>query len=155
MYIYFFGGIGMKKLLSFGLLLVLCGSLIGCSSNVAESENIKDDITFEGCEIKDDGSGYYTCTFKVKNNTDKKMTFQGISIYELDSNGDILDTWKSYNQSTVDADLEPGQSISFETTHEISSGIEQIKSTSYEYEDENEIWIEEDFLEPIIVDLKK
>lgn len=119
------------------------------------NENKKDNITFEGYEIKDDGYGYYISTCKVKNNTNKKMIFQGINIYELDNNGDILDSWESYNQNAVDAELEPGQSISFDTMYEINSGIEQIKSTSYSYIDEYGEWIEKDFLKPIIMDIAK
>lgn len=154
------GGIFIKKILSFLLVLLLCIGLVGCSSNssssdVGETEDTNNDVIFEGYEVKENESGYYDCIFKVKNNTDKKIVFQGISIYELDDNGDILDKWNSYNQNAINAELDPGQSISFDTSHEISSGIKKIKSTSYSYIDESETWVEKDFLDPIIIDLKK
>lgn len=140
--------------------------LVGCNKsndiNLEESNNVKnealnqnvDDIIFEGYEIEEDDYGYIHCKYKVKNNTNETIKFQGISIIELNENGDILDSWDSYNQNAIDVSVKPDQSISFETTHSIEEGIVQINSTKYTYEDENENWIEKEFIEPVEIYIK-
>lgn len=159
----------MKKRLGILLMGLLILLMIGCSNSnevmdklsndsdkedttIKEDTTVKDDITFESFEVEKDSDEYFKCTYKVKNNTNNKITFHGISIYELDENGDILDSWYSYNQGDVNAEVESNQSIKFDTIHEVSQGITQIKSISYTYEDENGEWIEKDFLNPIIID---
>lgn len=160
--------VGLKKYSIVLLISLFLSSiiLVGCNrSNVIsleESENVEkeslnqnvDDIIFEGYEIEEDDYGYIHCKYKVKNNTDKTIKFQGISIIELNEDGDILDSWNSYNQSAVDVSVKPDQSISFKTMHSVEDGVVQINSTEYIYEDENENWIEKEFIKPVEIYIK-
>lgn len=160
----------MKKI-SLLLILLLCFSLIGCSSQEASSSSVsstketseqqatskQQEITqkFEILESKVIGSeyGYINTKFKIKNISDQELTFEGIAIRELDANGDILDTWNSYNQNAVEADLEPGQSVYLELSHD-EGEVKSVEITGYTYDTEDETFIEEDFPEKITLELE-
>ncbi len=54
----------------------------------------------------------------------------------------------------VNISLKPDQSISFKTMHSVEDGVVQINSTEYIYEDENENWIEKEFIKPVEIYIK-
>lgn len=154
----------MKKL-SLLLTLLLCFSLIGCSNQQVSTSSInsingnsqqeKQTQKFKILESKVIGSeyGYINTQFKIKNISNQELTFEGIAIRELDKNGDILESYKSYNQHAVQASLEPGQSIYLKLSHK-EGDVKSLEITGYTYDSEDGTFIDEDFPEKITLELE-
>ena len=154
----------MKKL-SLLLTLLLCFSLTGCSNQQVSTSSIysinetsqqeKQTQKFRILESKVTGSeyGYIHTQFKIKNISNKELTFEGIAIKELDKNGDILDSYKSYSQNAIHASLEPGQSVYLKLLHE-EGNVKSLEITGYTYDSEDGTFIDEDFPEKITLELE-
>ena len=53
---------------------------------------------------------------------------QGFDVELLDANGDILDSYMSYNQNAVEANVLPGQTLSVELSTDNASEVAGIQS---------------------------
>lgn len=79
--------------------------------------------------------GYFEMIVTVVNNTDSEKNFLGVDIQELDANGNIINSYMSYNKNAVDTIVQPGQQLSIPLTCAASDGIAGVSSNGYEYGD--------------------
>lgn len=77
--------------------------------------------------------GYFDMVIVVQNNTDSAKEFQGVDIAELDANGNIINSYMSYNKNAVDTMVDPGQQLSLRLTCSADDGIAGVRVTRYEY----------------------
>lgn len=79
--------------------------------------------------------GYFDMIVTVVNNTDSEKNFLGVDIQELDENGNIINSYMSYNKNAVDTIVQPGQQLSIPLTCSAADGIAGVSSSGYEYGD--------------------
>lgn len=77
--------------------------------------------------------GFFDMVIVVQNNTDSAKEFQGVDIAELDANGNIINSYMSYNKNAVDTVVDPGQQLSLRLTCSADDGITGVRVTRYEY----------------------
>lgn len=77
--------------------------------------------------------GFFDMVIVVQNNTDSVKEFQGVDIAELDADGNIINSYMSYNKNAVDVMVEPGQQFSLRLTCSADDGIAGVRVTRYEY----------------------
>ena len=77
--------------------------------------------------------GFFDMVVVVQNNTDDAKEFQGVDIAELDANGNIINSYMSYNKNAVDTMVDPGQQLSLRLTCSADDGIAGVRVTRYEY----------------------
>ena len=77
--------------------------------------------------------GFFDMVIVVQNNTDAAKEFQGVDIAELDANGNIINSYMSYNKNAVDTMVDPGQQLSLRLTCSADDGIAGVRVTRYEY----------------------
>jgi hypothetical protein len=82
---------------------------------------------------EDNGYGYYELDVTVQNNADGAKNFLGFSVKELDANGNILKSYKSYNKNASYAVVEPGQQYHIQLTEASADNIAGFESDGYEY----------------------
>lgn len=149
----------MKKLLIVALSLVAVFAFAGCSgtqqqSTSAKSEPKVEPAKFEIVSIEKTPLSipeYFEANIKVKNVSDKELTLLGVSVDELDSNGDIIDNYMSYNKNAVELNLAPGQSGTIDLTESSEDGVAGIKVRTYEYGESFTSSVTEKLDEPFVV----
>lgn len=77
--------------------------------------------------------GFFDMVIVVQNNTDSAKEFQGVDIAELDADGNIINSYMSYNKNAVDTVVDPGQQLSLRLTCSADDGIAGVRVTRYEY----------------------
>lgn len=99
-----------------------------------ESESRTDEFTIVEAHAEPvDSYGYFDMVITVRNNTDEAKEFQGVDIAELDSSGNIINSYMSYNKNAVDTVVDPGQQLSISLTCSADDGIAGVRCTKYEY----------------------
>lgn len=99
-----------------------------------ESESHTDEFTVVDAYAEPVNSyGFFDMVIVVQNNTDSAKEFQGVDIAELDANGNIVNSYMSYNKNAVDTVVEPGQQLSLHLTCAAEDGIAGVRITRYEY----------------------
>lgn len=96
----------------------------------------------------DDESGYWEMEVTVRNNTDETKTFLGFQVIELDADGNIIDSYMSYNKNYMPVPVEPGQELTISLTEHSGDGMVGFKSTMYVWSNENGVEVEGTFSEP-------
>lgn len=138
-----------KKLLLSAIVAVMAFALCGCSSQSAndtsqnESSSTEEETTNQytdefivvDCEVEELSQGFYDVIVTVENNTDETKSFYGVSITDLDKDGNIIDSYMSYNKNAIEEDLKPGQELSISLTYSEDDEVDSIKCDSYEYID--------------------
>lgn len=111
------------------------GSTSSSSSNVdaTAEEPVKSSGEFSmvGIEATPLTQGYYEVSFTLRNDSDETLDLAGFDVLELDADGNILDSYKSYNKNAVDIPVEPGQEASIPLTFSEDDNISGFKSTKY------------------------
>ncbi len=106
--------------------------------NQDESEPVDEaKIEIESHEVNSDVDGFFKVKYKIKNIGDEVVTFYGISIKELDEEGDILNDYYSYNKNEIKTELNPEQSVYLELTFSEEDGIAKIESDEVVLYDED------------------
>lgn len=128
-------------------------SLAGCDSVQKESAQVRRDGSAydkPASDETDDGSvdefvmveahfepdgGYDEPGFVITamNNTNEQKKLQGIALSELDSDGNILESYMSYNQNAVEAVVMPGQQVSIPLISLSGDEISGVQCTGYAY----------------------
>ena len=115
------------------------GSVDGASSSEkAESSNSSnnhiDDFTIVNVVRGEDNSyGYWDLEVTVQNNTDEEKNFLGFQIDELDANGNIINSYMSYNKNASETIVEPGQQYTIKLTEKTDDGIAGMQSRYCEW----------------------
>ncbi|OUN47351.1 hypothetical protein B5G20_05130 [Collinsella sp. An7] len=100
----------------------------------AESDTSVDEFTVVDATMgQDDGYGYAEMSITVKNNTDDDKELTGVDVAELDADGNIINSYMSYNKNYQPTVLEPGQTMDINLTCATSDGIAGVRCTKYEY----------------------
>lgn len=109
--------------------------LSALDSAEAESESHTDEFTIVDAYLDNSALsyGYFDIVLVVQNNTDETLEFQGVDVAELDADGNILDSYMSYNKNAVDTMVDPGQQLSVQLTCSVDDGIAGVRCTEYEY----------------------
>ncbi|OLR62512.1 hypothetical protein BHF69_07345 [Anaerostipes sp. 992a] len=129
---------------------------IDSSYNDGEETNINQgQFQIIGHEIVRDVDGYYDVVYRIKNISDETLTFVGFSIIELDTKGNINDSYESYNKHSVEVDLKPNQVYKLDLTFSDEDNIASIESENYVYEDNNGDYIEGEFSKKYVVKIKE
>ncbi|WP_350453833.1 hypothetical protein, partial [Slackia heliotrinireducens] len=106
------------------------------SESTASANNHTDDFTIVNVvRGEDDGYGYWDLEVTVQNNTDEEKNFLGFQIDELDANGNILNSYMSYNKNACETIVEPGQQFTIALTEETDDGIAGMQSRYCEWGD--------------------
>lgn len=84
---------------------------------------------------KDLGYGYWEMHVTVQNNSDSAKNFLGFQIDELDANGNIIQSYMSYNKNAAYAVVEPGQTYTIPLTEADADGIAGMQSRYCEWGD--------------------
>lgn len=100
------------------------------------------------------GDGFYNVVYKKKNNSSKKLTFEGISIEEYDTDGTELDSYYSYNKNATTFELDPGKAGKIDLTFAKEDKINKIISKGYAYSTKNNEYTEGKFFKPYSVKIK-
>ncbi len=131
-----------------------CGNS-NTDNSVSHNENKHiDEITIVSHTIEPTLSDdFYVVNYKIKNNTNKTIIFHYISMIEIDINGDILNTYSSWNKHAENTTLDPEQCMYLDLTFAKSDGIHQIKNDKYEIEYPNGDIVDGIISEPYIVEV--
>ena len=93
-----------------------------------------DEFTMVDAHIEpDDGYGYFDMVITARNETDEPKKLLGIAVSELDSKGNIINSYYSYNKNSAEAVVEPGQEASIPLTCSEEDGIAGVQCAEYEY----------------------
>lgn len=93
-----------------------------------------DDFTIVNVEREEDnGYGYWEMKVTVQNNTDEEKNFLGFQIDELNADGNIINSYMSYNKNASDAIVEPGQQYTISLTEKSDDGIAGMQSRYCEW----------------------
>lgn len=155
----------LKKLALIGILSL---SLVGCSNtakennsgtsnektsttenNQGKSETQSSNLECVSSEVKPPADGYIESKFVIKNNTNDTINTISLVINELDKEGNILNVTSPQEPTKVKS----GQTIAIKGTHE-EGETSKVELISYSYYDSKGDYIEEDFPEGIIVNMK-
>lgn len=99
----------------------------------------KDVFTISGVERgEDDDYGYWEMYVTVVNNSKEPQQFLGFQIDELDMNGNIIDSYMSYNKNAAYTTVEPGQSYTIDLTEAVDDNVVGMQSRYCEYGDEDD-----------------
>lgn len=120
------------------------------STNETQQEISKhiDEFIVEEVKAEDLSNGYVDLVYKIKNNSSMDLTFQAISITEIDKEGDILNNYDSYNKHAMPTLLKPGQSLYLDLTQKYGE-IKTIQSRGYVYTNNEEEYINGTFSKPL------
>lgn len=147
-----------KALLAIVVAVVMSVSIAGCSatsnsssasgsgseaSSSVQEENAaqanansdKDESTgafsMVGIEKIPLNQGFYKVAFTLKNNTSEELELAGFNVIELDSDGNIINSYMSFGKNATKVPVEPGQQASIQLTFNESDNIAGFKSTKY------------------------
>lgn len=143
----------MKRKWKYSILLMLLFTLLfGCGSK-------KDEIDeSNGFEIYDyevnDIEGGVIVTYRIKNNADTSLVFEGIDIREYDRDDAMLDSYESYTRLYEEATLEAGESMELSLVFSYENGLSKVVSEHCIYKEDIEgDLLKEDFKTPYEVKL--
>lgn len=145
-------------LLFIGIIIYSCISpekSTGSYNNGEETNVTQSKLEIINHEIVRDVDGYYDVVYSIKNISDETLTFVGFSIIELDTKGNINDSYESYNKHSVEVDLKPNQVYDLDLTFSDEDNIDSIESENYVYEDNNGDYVEEEFSQKYVVKIKE
>ena len=82
------------------------------------------------------GCGFWRMDVTVQNNSDEAKKFLGFQIDELDAEGNIIDSYMSYNKNASYAVVKPGQKYTIELTEANEDNIAGMQSSYCEWGDD-------------------
>lgn len=110
-----------KKLAILALSGIMALSLTACSNGDESkvSQNGSETVAAEARQadftivditaVTTDDTEYFDVEVTVQNNTDEAKNFLGFEMVELDADGNITDSYMSYNKNSCETVVEPGQ----------------------------------------------
>lgn len=104
-----------------------------CESEAYTSASVDEFTVVDAYAEPVNSYGFFEMVIVVQNNTDAAKEFQGVDIAELDANGNIINSYMSYNKNAVDTMVDPGQQLSLRLTCSADDGIAGVRVTRYEY----------------------
>lgn len=134
-----------KKIITITFIFVLSAMVIsGCGEKSQETSTApsESETTVTSTESQQAGIelieqkvekheyGFWTTSFKVKNNTDSPINTLTLTVQELDNNGDIVNTTSPQEGTVI---VKPGQSITMEGIHADDKGIKTVKVVGFDY----------------------
>ena len=94
----------------------------------------KDVFTIVSAEkTKELGYGYWELGVTVRNNSDEPKNFLGFQIDELDTDGNIINSYMSYNKNSMPTIVEPGQQLTISLTEAHDDNIAGMQSRYCEW----------------------
>lgn len=119
-------------------------------------EKIEDDMVIVSHEIDDCAEGdYYKVIFTIKNETDKKVTYQYIGLREIGENNVVKNDFNSSNQMSMETELEPNQAALQENMFSYADNLQAIEVDTYCYLDDVGNYIEKNLSEKYVVDVSE
>lgn len=113
----------------------------------------EDELQIVTHSVNDLSSGFFEISYEIKNNTEEKITFKGISMEEYDVNNTIINSYYSYNKNAIHAELEPQQSVLLKLTFSADDPISIVESKKYRYTAADGTLIEGQFSTPYQIQL--
>ena len=109
------------------------------ATKAKKDNNPKDVFTIVGVERgEDDEYGYWEMNVTVKNNSNEAQNFLGFQVDELDADGNIINSYMSYNKNASYTVVEPGQSYTIDLTEAVKDNIAGMQSRYCEYGEEDD-----------------
>ena len=106
----------------------------GKADSSSSTDDHTDDFTIVNVVRGEDNSyGYWDLEVTVQNNTDEEKNFLGFQIDELDADGNIINSYMSYNKNACETIVEPGQQYTIKLTEKTDDGIAGMQSRYCEW----------------------
>lgn len=112
----------------------------------------KDVFTIANAQkTKELGYGFWELGVTVQNNSDAAKNFLGFQIDELDAEGNIINSYMSYNKNSMPTVVEPGQQLTIPLTEAYEDNIAGIQSRYCEWGDDISTATRSDYSQPFKV----
>lgn len=102
-------------------------------------------------KTKELGYGFWELGVTVQNNSDAAKNFLGFQIDELDAEGNIINSYMSYNKNSMPTLVEPGQQLTIPLTEAHEDNIAGMQSRYCEWGDDISTATRSDYSQPFKV----